>query len=606
MKKHILLILPIVAASLFSCGNNAPTTSSTGSTTTSSTQEHPTTIDPTSPYVTSTTDAATAVEIIEVSEAPTKVELGVQLDPTLINLKIRLSDNTTIFRHPDYTEIDFTDKSLGDDVTCVCHYKELTKSFDLVIAESPYDVVNYSSPGSISTSYIEWSFAPATGAKFIAKTAGNTANQALALKWDTKDTQIGIGMAKSQGKITKVKLTFSANNSYKEGEKKSQIGIYGKATPFAGLKDFEALTKANTDYSVLYDGNAEEKTYEIDVSSGNFTYVAFKAIGANSSYLKEIKISYDENVKPAALESISISGKPTAEIIDTEWNFSEVIVTGNFAGGIKGDLTNGCAITSLAPIPSEIKLEHEISVTAQYAHESKSVTDTLVAEVIGPTAITAILEKPTEVAFNQPLDVSEVLLRIRLSNVTDVDRNPTSIDIDWTGKSVGDTVEVVCNYLGVSKSFEATVVAGKTTAFEVEYGTADSKFSMSLYTKDSANHCYIENNSTVDTDGYVQYLNTAAYWTDSPSKITVKANLGGGSTKTFDEGYELRVALLDVSGNIISSTEKTITNKIEEKTGKEYSLVYTNVANVAGVRIIHKKLSGYNTRIYGFSLEYIS
>ena len=104
---------------------------------------------------------------------------------------------------------------------------------------------------------------------------------------------------------------------------------------------------------------------------------------------------------------------------------------------------------------------------------------------------------------------------------------------------------------------------------------------------------------------YLQILSSSAYWTVKPESISFTAKLGGGTTKN-PLANNVFVALLDQSGNEISSTSTVVTTKIENTTGKEYTVTIPNVDKCYGVKISHAKDSGYNVRYYSFSLSYVA
>ena len=104
-------------------------------------------------------------------------------------------------------------------------------------------------------------------------------------------------------------------------------------------------------------------------------------------------------------------------------------------------------------------------------------------------------------------------------------------------------------------------------------------------------------------DCYMQIRNTSAYWTTTPTSISLAANIGGGSGNT-DLTDAVYVALLDADGNEISSTKTSVTSHITTNTGDNYNISIPVANNVYGVKISHNKQTGFNVRYYSFSLSY--
>ena len=90
-------------------------------------------------------------------------------------------------------------------------------------------------------------------------------------------------------------------------------------------------------------------------------------------------------------------------------------------------------------------------------------------------------------------------------------------------------------------------------------------------------------------DCYMQIRNTSAYWTTTPTSISLAANIGGGSGNT-DLTDAVYVALLDADGNEISSTKTSVTSHITTNTGDNYNISIPVANNVYGVKISHNKI----------------
>lgn len=124
-------------------------------------------------------------------------------------------------------------------------------------------------------------------------------------------------------------------------------------------------------------------------------------------------------------------------------------------------------------------------------------------------------------------------------------------------------------------------------------GTFDATFTgKSGYYQDNTGTCYL------------QILNNSAYWTTTPSSITLTSSIGGGSGNQ-DLSNAVYAVLLDSNGDEISSTATSITSHITTAGGDTYNNTSIPVANnVYGIRIYHTKETGYNVRYYSFTLSY--
>ena len=123
-------------------------------------------------------------------------------------------------------------------------------------------------------------------------------------------------------------------------------------------------------------------------------------------------------------------------------------------------------------------------------------------------------------------------------------------------------------------------------------GTFSSTFSAKTgYYQDNTGTCYM------------QILSNSAYWTTTPSSITLTSSIGGG-TANQDLSNAVYAVLLDSNGNEISSTATSITSHITTAGGDTYNTSIPVANNVYGIKIYHEKESGYNVRYYSFTLSY--
>lgn len=104
---------------------------------------------------------------------------------------------------------------------------------------------------------------------------------------------------------------------------------------------------------------------------------------------------------------------------------------------------------------------------------------------------------------------------------------------------------------------------------------------------------------------YIQIKNNTAYWTTTPSSITLTSKIGGGTANT-DLSNAVYAVLLDSNGDEISSSRTSITSHITTNTGDNYETSLPATNNVYGIKIYHTKETGYNVRYYSFSLSYVA
>ena len=85
----------------------------------------------------------------------------------------------------------------------------------------------------------------------------------------------------------------------------------------------------------------------------------------------------------------------------------------------------------------------------------------------------------------------------------------------------------------------------------------------------------------------------------TPTSISITVKVGGSVRNTLNNN--VYAYLVDKDGNNIESTQTVITTKVENTTGKKYTVSIPNVESAYGLRITHEKESSYNVRIYSIS-----
>lgn len=112
---------------------------------------------------------------------------------------------------------------------------------------------------------------------------------------------------------------------------------------------------------------------------------------------------------------------------------------------------------------------------------------------------------------------------------------------------------------------------------------------------------YQDNTGTVSLTSYNK---TTPMFTSTPSKVTIKVKLGGGSAnkQLADAVY---AQFVDKSGNVIGNSIE-ITSYITTAAGDVYTkeMNLTGITSAYGIKLTHIKESGYNVRYYNLSLNY--
>ena len=141
-------------------------------------------------------------------------------------------------------------------------------------------------------------------------------------------------------------------------------------------------------------------------------------------------------------------------------------------------------------------------------------------------------------------------------------------------------------------------------------GTTDSYstgFTFAPSEKASAKDGYYQDSGTKNSTivNIALYHSTNKLFASTPTSVTFTANLGGGSTKD-PLGYSVYACYVDNEGNDIEDTEVTVTTKITDKNGSNFSVSMSTAkaTDAYGVKIYHMKEDSWNVRYFGFSLSY--
>lgn len=209
------------------------------------------------------------------------------------------------------------------------------------------------------------------------------------------------------------------------------------------------------------------------------------------------------------------------------------------------------------------------------------------------------------VTWNEVANASSYL--VTCTGQTDKSIPYGTTSASFTGLSDGDytiTVKAVGsgNYVSSDAATESVTIGSGIRFSWTRSGTTDT-----------VTDGYALNKTATAKEGYYQDASSGLFLTltksdetaifsSSPTSITLKATVGGGSTKD-PLANNVIAYLVDADGKKIDATETTVTTKVESTNGKEYTVTIPNVSEAYGVCVAHTKESGYNTRLFSISVS---
>ena len=145
--------------------------------------------------------------------------------------------------------------------------------------------------------------------------------------------------------------------------------------------------------------------------------------------------------------------------------------------------------------------------------------------------------------------------------------------------------------------------AASTTISWTAGGSTTSGYSFVCTNGSDKTSYYQDKNGNTGLDVYLK-KSSGALWTTAPTSVSLTAKVGGGSLK---DPLTNNVTAYFVGSNYSTKlgSEVTVTTKVENKNGQDYTVSMTPQANAYGILIHHTKESGYNIRLYSFSLTYV-
>lgn len=158
--------------------------------------------------------------------------------------------------------------------------------------------------------------------------------------------------------------------------------------------------------------------------------------------------------------------------------------------------------------------------------------------------------------------------------------------------------------VGSNANFNEAQAASTTFSWTAN-GSTTSGYSFVCTNGSDKTDYYQDKNSTTGLDIYLK-KSSGVLWSDAPVSTSLTVKVGGGSKKDPLTNNVTAYFVGSDYSTMISSSETTVTTKVEQKNGKNYTVSLTPVANAYGIMIHHTKESSYNIRIYSISLTYVT
>ncbi|MCQ2792838.1 MAG: hypothetical protein MJ221_00245 [Bacilli bacterium] len=641
MKKSALLLATSVVLLLSSCGGGT-TTSSSGSTSTSTSTSQSSGSSSSSTETSTSSSTSTTIPdpipvgIQSIISKPDYILKGEIIDPSTVRLLIELDNGGTIEKSAESVECDTSSASKGDVLTAVAHYKTFTKEFSVTVVELIDEELTVDAVSGISGTYQAESVlipSPVSGAKYKARMIKKndiyygeekSADYKLSFTNTNDKGQPGLSIFGANGAVAKVTINWATGKDKVESSGEAKYRNEGKKIYlFAGENDLPFVDVNDLKLDAYKVGNAI-KVFEFDpahasqtfMMPGGVHYIGIKSSG--SVYLDSLVCSWSDVDKPATLNSMTLSGTVHAECsADDTWNFENVTVKGKLSNTREVDVTRYCSFSSTTPVPTSHVEGHQVSVKSTYLPDT---TKTQTTDLNGTAIEVASIELSGTVSSSTG-ETSWNFENVRaiatyndnsIREITDECDFSSTTPIPLTPVAEMDVVVNAQWQKDVSKTGSATLKG----SVEQSYPTAASwaypevatggDFTKTNLKNDTTNKCVTEN-SAVDAVGYIQVLNGTEEIMNAKS-ATLTALIGAGSAKEFtSEDYYVKASLLDASGNEITNTTKVLAASLV-KEATEYTVIYSEQElsglDVYGVRISHKKVSGYNIRLFSFELKY--
>ena len=287
---------------------------------------------------------------------------------------------------------------------------------------------------------------------------------------------------------------------------------------------------------------SSETDYSINIPSGvEYFNLTFKNVTESNARLDNIELKQDNRTQLSTPLATAKLNSEANNAIDVSW----------------GEVANaGSYVVTATPTSGT-----EVSMTVNAPATSCTLTD---LEYETEYSISVVAKPSDEVAFknSENCNAGKVTTGIKPAGAF------SPVSFSYLRDNTKDTI---------TDSF----------TFKSEYGSAKTGY-------------YQDGNSKLSL--LVTKTNNTDMFDATPSSISVTVKVGGGTVKDLLTN-NVYAYLVDKDGNNIEGTETLITTKVESTTGKEYTATMPNVPSAYGLRIQHKKETGYNVRVYSFSFS---
>lgn len=549
--------------------------------------------------------------------------------------------------------------------TCEINASDLTTYGDYVQIRktSPSGIITTASGGSINKIYVKYGGKPNTDGRVLTIYGKNTAYTASSELYDeekrgeelgtiTFHTGDASGYLNVNGYYEYIGLLASGamyfdNIELYWGNTKANTGIKWTADGNAGdaVASADAKMKTGPDdmpAAFLYNPNgltvsyssSDEDVATINASTGEIVLVGvgsttISATFAGDATYRPSTVSYTLSVDDNRTVCYTPTFSPAAGTVDentvvtisSTTTGSTIYYTTNGDTPVVGGLTTTAGSSGTATASVIIKAAMTIKAIAVKDDYQPSAVGSASYVLAGMTP----LATPTSVTISAISDASFTASWSSSDSNFDwiISVEDTAVEAESSNVASGTTssksiTESVTLTQGVKYYFYVKAKGDGVSTVDSSYGTANADcpihiaWAYSGGVSPSSIYSYEKVQGTNKSDGYVQDNSTgielyykkkddSALFASTPSSISLTVNVGGGSTKN-PLGNSVIAYLVDASGDEIIETETVVTNKVESKDGKAYTVSIPVVSSAYGFKIQHTKESNYNVRIFELSM----
>ena len=314
------------------------------------------------------------------------------------------------------------------------------------------------------------------------------------------------------------------------------------------------------------------------------------------SYSAE-KGSIDKYTSVKNIPTLDVSGvKTTVSYTSSDATVATVSESGEITP-LKAGTTTITAIAAASAEYREAKASFVLTVTDSSPYLRATASKTSVAATGETVTITVDtnVENWTAISDNAAFVVGTQngnTVNVVVSENTDASERTATITV--TAGTLSETITLKQKAAG----------AGFTpVTFSVTCGSSSNITNGYTYTKESAGAKSGYDQDKSASEGLSLLMtktDKSELFSTTPTSISITVKVGGGSVRN-SLNNNVYAYLVDKDGKNIESTQTVITTKVENTTGKEYTVSILNVESAYGLRITHEKESSYNVRIYSIS-----